>query len=693
MGGSVHTSEDVPETGPGDAPPTPGTVGTTRRERAWVTAIPVLLVLLTVAVLTGANLNGSSVHELATAKDDPDLILGTSQRIRADEWVLSTPNLVGNARRGMPARTWIGLTPTFLPATSIGVPSAHWTEVFKPYDWGLFILPVDRGFAWRWWGLLALGLLGVYPLLWQLSRSMITAGALSVVAVLAPVTAWWSLTPAAVLGTLAGAGACLVAAARSRNLMTTALWGAGAGYLGVAGFLILYPPWILPVGLVVAAVVVGRWLDLRARPHRIAVAAAGAAAVAVPALSLWYLQSYRSIRATAGTNYPGSRISRAGEASLSWLLDAPSSLWLTMASPRSILRTSSGSAGGRSLWQNPSEIASSWLPLPVMAAVVIVLVWTGYRMYLSRTLPDTGDAPAPGRVGDLPFWTVLVTVLMTAVLLAWALLPVPDPVGRLTLLDRVPGRRLPSALGLAAAVIMLGGGMLLRGRHAPRWVAVMPWLGGLGTVAATVWAVRALDWKSHAPTVPAVTAVAVVFALGAAAVASGRVMRTGAVVLAALAVITFATVNPVYRGLGPLENDPVVLALREDRERDGPVRVAVYGGLELNALAVASGASVLSGLTVYPDAGVWSRLAPDQKPLWNNFAKYLWEADTTAGGVRIVSAAGTNKSLLVDPCSPAAHSLHIDMVLSREQIDAECLVADRTVPHPDGPVYLYRSTW
>lgn len=683
---TVTVTEDVPRN--------------SRPEPRWLTALPILLVLLVATLLTGANLNGSSVHQLDTTGEDPALVLGHSQEIRADEWSLSTPNLVGNVRRGMPAQTWIGLTSTFLPATSIGVPSAHWTEVFKPYDWGFFLLPVDRGFAWRWWGLLVLGLLGVYPLLWQLSRSMFLAGGLAAVTVLAPVTAWWSLTPAIVMGTLAGAGACLIAAARSRNFLTTALWGLGAGYLGVAGFLILYPPWLISIGLVVVAVVIGRWLDLRARPSRIVVAGAGALVVALPALLLWYAQSAPSIRAISGTTYPGNRISPAGGARLSWFLDTPSSLWLSLVRPHSTLWA--GPPRKTLLWQNQSEISSGWFPLPVTVVVILALCWIAFRSFRSRSVTTTdatatdGKAPAGStrsRLGtpSRPFWTVSLTILATGTILAWALLPLPDLLGQITLLNRVPSRRVPVALGLAGAVILLGGGMLLRGRPVPRWLTTTFWLGGLGTVAVTEWAVFALDWESRPPTAGTVAVVAAFFGLGAVLVASGRLMRFGSALLAGLAILSFAPVNPLCQGLGPLENDPVVRTLLEYQEENGPVRVAVYGGRGLNALVTSSGATVLSGLTVYPDSQVWSQFVPDREKRWNKYAKYTWQATPGSGEIQITESHITFVTLSVDPCSPDAEWLDIQLSVSETKIDATCLALVGTTTYDGSPIYLYRQ--
>jgi hypothetical protein len=339
----------------------------------------------------------------------------------------------------------------------------------------------------------------------------------------------------------------------------------------------------------------------------------------------------------------------------------------------------------------------------VLIVVVLALLWVGSRSFRARHVMAV-DAEASDRNASTgstrprlgtparPFWTVTLTALATGALLVWALLPVPDLLGQVTLLNRVPGRRVPAALGLAGAVILLSGGMLLRGRPVPRWLTATFWLGGLGTIVTTAWAVLSLEWSSRPPTAVAVTVVAAVLALGATLVATGRLMRLGAGLLAGLAVVSFAPVNPLYRGLGPLETDPVVRTLREYQEENGPVRVAVYGTMNLNALVVASGATVLSGLTVYPDSQVWSRLAPDQEQQWNRYAKYAWQSAPGSGEIRIITSRGSSSTLSVDPCSPDAAWLDIQLSVSQEEIDAACLAPAGTITRQNSTIYLYRPT-
>jgi hypothetical protein len=679
--------------------------------RLAVLALP-LLVLVSLGVMTALNLNGSSVDLLGTDyQNDPSLVAGTPRVIRSDEWAIGTPIVIGNVRRGGPVQPWVGLSPTYLPLT--GIPSVHWTETFKPYDWGFAVLFPDRGFAFRWWSSLAIGLLGVYALVWLLTRSALIAAGLAAVVVFAPATAWWSDGPAVITGFMAGGTACALAGMTAKRTRSALAWGLTSGYLFAAGFLVLYPPWQVSLAWVCLAVIVGWALDTRARLARIATAGIAALTVLVTSIFLWYVQARDGILATAHTYYPGRRFSSAGGASLSWLLDAPVSLWLT-SSHASVLQPSDRDFQGDLLTANPSEVSSTWLPLPLLAACAVVFGWMSWRAWRRRcsepqpSSADTTGSAAPLSVLSAPgagegnrtysdrprlLWTGWSLTAVILLLLAWALLRLPRWFGTLTLLDRVPGPRTTVAIGTAAVLLIAVTARATRSRRLPRWLVGLLAIGAVGSVVAMVWAVKHLPWdQAHGvPKVAKVAVVAAVFTVGILLICHGRWAGTGAVISGLVAFAVFVPVNPLYRGLGPLDRDPLVKALLPYGRSDSPPRTAVYGDWKTVALTTASGVVNLSGLTFYPDAQVWQRLAPTQETIWNNFSKYEWVADTSLTQARIEVVQGTQRRLVINPCAPDTLALNIDLSVSTAPLKAPCLEPVETVQRPGGTVYLYRT--
>jgi hypothetical protein len=637
------------------------------------------------------DLNGSSVAMVGRFTDDPDIVAGTPQPIRSDEAIVSTPALVGNVRRGLPVTTRIGLTDTYLPATGVGIPSKHWTEVFKPRDWAFFVLPLPRAFAWFWWFPLLTGLIGAYGLLLVVSRHVTTSVTLAVLLGASPHTAWWSQVPASVLGFLAGAAACVLVGLRAPSFLRAALWGIAAAYLTMAAFLVLYPPWQVSVGLVCAGLVAGLAIDERHRLRRLAAVLAVTLALSFVAVGVWLTSSGDAIRATASTIYPGHRMSEAGGGVAAWFFATPSTLW-TDGSGSPLPLGVSEAVDGRPAYTNASELASAWFPLPLALACGVVVLLSALRV-------SRGAGPRVSGPRD-PTWrgtgavAASSVVLVTLLLLGWALVPQAGVLG-LAMLTRVPGYRATLALGLASALLVALTVRVVKESGIPRAGAWLLWAGALGSAALMLWGTLAAGWVRGRPDWAEVAGVALVLCLGLAALvvwAHKRVagLLAGAVVIA-LTSACYGLVNPLYRGLGPLGNDPLVSRLDAER-RAGAQTAVVFGeDTRVAALATASGLEMVSGVTVYPQKQVWQRLGVTDPNLWNNYAKYLWKAVPGQDvPVRVVVVQGTLRRMLVDPCSGPVRALDIDIAVTATPIDAPCLVPQGRVRGVRGVILLYR---
>jgi len=572
----------------------------------------------------------------------------------------------------------------------------------------MFVLGVSRGFAWRWWAQMVVATLGTFALLLAVTRRRWTSAVLASTAAFSPYVAWWSLTPGLVLGFVAGATAAGVAAMRAPTRGRAIALAAGGGYLATAAFLLLYPPWQISLGWVALAVLVGTALDARVGVRRLLTVVASAGAVLAVAGGVWYLQSRDALIATANTIYPGQRIATSAGGNVAWLFDQPSSPFAASV-PARALRGPSVAANGHVVLANQSEISSAWLPLPILVVVVaaVVLVSVRRRRGSAQVAPapagdgmgtgeeaTVGDGAEVGAGGPPLLWTTVCVAASGLLLLAWSVLPLPAWVGQLTLLDRVEGVRTSLALGLVAVLLVAIGAATLRDVPSSRlWTAL--WVvAAATTVWLTAWATDALPWGPVAPPhLTRVLAVAGVFAVAFALLAAGRVLTVAGVVLVVASAATWAVVNPVYRGLGPLVNDPLVRAMEPLAAGASPARVAVFGSLTLDALVESSGVVTLSGLTVYPDRDVWQTLAPTQEAAWNNYAKYVWVADATATPARIVSAGSTARVLRIDPCAPQTLALHLDWVVADSNLSSfSCLTPVDTIQRGRTVIYRYRVT-
>lgn len=650
--------------------------------------VAALLCLLGVGLLTAANVNGTSIGVNAAVKgENQTLIFGRPRSIRSDEALLSTPVQVGNAVAGKPDHRWIGLTDTQLPATSLGAPVRNWTALFAPQNLGYQVLDAGRGLAFRWWSMTAFGFLGVFALLLVVRPRAWPAAVFSALVVLSPYVAWWyAAQPQMVAGCLAGAAALLILAIRSRSVPLAVLLGAAAAYPALCGAFVLYPVWIIAVALVVAAVVVGCAISIgKAGWLRLLLAGATCLALSGAVLVLFVTEYAQALAAITGTIYPGNR-SVDGGAPPAAMLAAVSDLWIAV---------NGGSDDLAGSGFNLSEASSTWFPLPVLVAGVALSIWAWLR---ARRAPDpraalvaAGGGPArgssavttaggrPARIFR-PLPTQLPVLIAAAVigliLTIWAVLPVPAALGSVLLLDKVPAGRSYIALGLVAAVLLhltLGCADRL-----PRRAAIITGAIAAG-VTVVLWAASAVTMLAqHGPAVlAAIALIGAVISGGFVLLWFGRVVWAGLVIVLAAVLVAYVPVNPLSVGLGPLEKSSLAREVRKITAEHGSGRWAVASGADTSnrqeAVIRANGPQVLSGLTYYPDAAVWERLAPGQQALWNNYAQYRWYSDPTADPVRLAGDEPTRRRLYVNLCSPKIDFLELRYVILRVDQVVPCL--------------------
>lgn len=663
------------------------------RPRRAALAFPAA-VLLGLLVLVGLNLNGSSISALEPGgAHGPSVLAGQARAVRGDEFLLATPLAVSAARQGFPDRQWTGLVDAPQLALAHGAPTGQWLEVFKPQDWGYLALGAARGLAWHWWLPYASSLIGLFVLLTGIGTRTRLAAVLAVLGTVSPYDAWWSApSPGLFVGFAALMATCAVRALRARWAAGSLTWGLLGGLAAAAFALALYPPWQISLALLLVGLVAGQIRDLRAGGRRVAAAVTGFAATAVPPVAAWLIGNADAIAATAQTIYPGQRRSDGGGLPLAWLLDAPLNPLLSGATGLTMRATVDQPAA------NFSETSATWLPLPVLGLAVALLAVVFLRGGKGRSTPATtirvrGAGRTPPQAGG---GTLVGVVAVMAVLLVWALVPVPAAVGRVLLLDRAPGGRMPLALGVGAVVLLAIGATHLpaarRGWGGPaRRAEAVGWLLAVaGTVALTAYSAANLPWDTSVLPWATVLLLGTGFAVGFGMIASGRWSLAGAIALTLLATASFSLVNPLNHGLGPLADNGLTVAMRRIARAEPGVKVEVYGTTLTIALVRAGGVQSLSGTTPYPDTDLMSSLLPGRREVWNNYATYLWVAEPVTAAPRIEPIRGTTKQLYLAPCSGQVLGLGARYAVSEAEQTAGCFLPLRTVIGAGKTFHIYR---
>lgn len=645
-----------------------GTAPSGRRRRpgpVWI--LPAVVVLL-VVVMTALGISGSSVATLRPdPAADPDLLVGLPRGVRSDEWNTRTPLVSGQVADGLSRDAAIGIGEHDM-SVLYDLPTTDWSMTFKPHLWGYAVLPLENAFAFEWWAVAGALVLGMYAFVLVLVGDWRWAALAGVAVYASPFFHWWYLSSTfCTVAYACAATAALLTSFRSKGppWQRWLLVGAG-GYLLAAWGVVLYPPFQIPIALVVSFTAVGvvsRWvLDGVTTWRRVVVQTATAAGFAVVVLGLYALTRSSALAAVNGTVYPGRRRIAGGDGDVGQLATS----WFGWAYVRD------GNRLGPLLFGNQSE-ASSFLALGVYLLAALPLVW--------RRVLDIGR---PQRLA------VIGCVVAIALIGAHMYIGLPAWLTRITLLDRVQPVRTMIGLGVGSILLLVLVGVSLTGATVERWrrVAAGAVLFGITAGAVLTLGQRFQDVDAPFGKIGLVATVAV------AAVVAGLYFWRPMVAVLALTVFGLAIslpVNPLYRGLAPLRPEPLVEELRSVSD-DGNLPGWLSSDPFVSTVLVASGHPTISGVNLYPAADAWEVLDPSNayEEVWNRYAHTSWNlVPGTPSPVMDLLQTDVVR-VTVDPCGPELTELGVGHVASSQPIEASCLVLDSTTTSPSGSaIYLY----
>lgn len=645
------------------------------RRRVPLALVPVAIWFVAVLVLGVCKVSGSSI---AAYGESNRPTAGQVRPVRGDEYLQRTPLVLRQAAQGFPSSTELGMGDHDTGILA-DLPTSRWTAVLRPQTIGYAFFDVERAFALEWWLVLSAPFVAVYALVVLLTRRVLVATLAGLATAVAPAALWWAIPAMGMsVGFAVGAAAFVVAAgrARSRTGVFAASVAAGWALAGLAA--VLYFPWTVPLALLALPLGLIGWRHERrtddrsgeasARPHPLWSWLPGAAVFA--ALIAGFLVEHRvAIQSVQSTVYPGERRSSAGGIDLRLLLAAP---FDAFAGSRSV-----ASVDGI----NQSEVAAGVaLWLPVMLAHGTLWSWRHSRDHVARSA----------------WWAMTACTIM----LAWAVLPVPDLLGRLTLLDRVPPERLLLPLSVAGAVVAA---LFVSAVGRADDVAATPSVRTRAitmTAALTAWAGAATTIDGNPISRWWVLVLCVAIAAVAWALLSGR----GSAALAAVVVLTgFSTlrINPVQVGLGPILDSPLMAQIDEVSNgepaaaTDGTDRRWVLNGNDPDGYGIlaASGVPLLSGLSLYPDEDTWEIVDPAdaEADVWNRYGRvnvYLTPDDQAP----VLGAPYPDViEMSIGACNVALLELQVTVVVSPTPIDTPCLQPIGAPPDAADEFWFYTT--
>jgi len=583
--------------------------GQLRRRWGW------LGVAIAFFVCVFLKLNGSSVgiwtELLNDPKPPPGLLLFVPKGVRADEWHGWTPAALSQSRQ----------TPRF-PTENVtlgggrapllmSVPVAYYTTIFRPQLWGFFLFDFEHGFSFYWcikiFGLLIasgwfLREIGVRD------RSIVLLGALWIF--FSGYVQWWFSSPAMLPEMVATWAVCTGCGIRffkqTGTLKTVATFGAFV-FCGINFVLCMYPPYQIPLILLMLAVVAGAYFARRFDEgfdwlRGLILIGAGVSAIIVLLAPFW-IDVRSTLELVAHTDYPGSRRSFGGGLSFFQLFSGVVGFFQT---------EDTVPAG----FDNVVE-ASNFYPL--WPAVICAVLFARWRKI----------APVSPLIIALAVFLVSLNL--------YCLVPFPRWLLRITLLEFAPERRVILAIGLANIFLCCLFLDEYKTRIFSKWNSVVVTLIFFLALAGLLWTAGLFrpgfffgSWQLGAAVAINLLILTLLFC--------AENCRWSLVTLVFFLTLSNAGVNPIMRGLAPLLKSEAFQAVEETRRKDPDGKWIVFHDFNLAQMVIATGAPVLNGNKIIPDFSFWHQLDPDGvgAPVYNRYANIECELneDSSAASAR-----------------------------------------------------------
>lgn len=629
----------------------------------------VSLALCGAVLYISLNLHQSSIgvwEELFPSTPVAQLVdLGSPKHVRSDEWNTQAPWILGQVAEGKPNYNPSigGEEAPFLAS----VPVAHSSAIAQVKFYGFYLFDAETGFSWLW-AYKTLGLaLSFLWLLLVLTRGNVLASVLGSVWIYgSSFTQWWlssNLPELMIAFALATTGGIYLLFAQ-RKIMV-AVGGALVAYSVLNLLLHLYPPFIVPLAYLGAAILMG----LMAEPGRAALTREGlgwrafcllGAVVVVGLIGGNYLMdAMPTIQAMVETSYPGHRISAGGDFPVVRLLYGFFEVF---------------------------RIGEEQLPLPPTnaseASSFIILVPLLFIAIPIATFVRRENA-------------LLVALTMYCLLIGlWICVPMPRMIE--AAMQAVGWRWSPpsrSVLGLGVASIIattvlfsrIRGGTIALHPVASRWIGSFLVLGcllGFG------YLLHVADPVFFTPN--KVLMASIIVAAMAAGIVHGRTtfFAVGLLITVGPALM----VNPLVSGLSAIEDKPILMAAtrQSDPAED---RWAVVGAFVFSQGLKAHGLEVITGSQMVPNRRTANLLDPQGKyeSIWNRYAQVALRSDP--GRVNPIYELRSPDLYVIgmDICGPELRALGVTRVAYTEPVpaaDLRCL-APLEAPANSG-VLLFR---
>jgi hypothetical protein len=621
-------------------------------------ALLLLVVILALFRISGSSVGAYNQILFGGTTTDKNLLFGKPQMIRSDEWLVNTPDIVSQSHFGYPKiNPSIGTGED--TSVILDIPSRDWSEIFRPENWSFFVMPLEQAFAFKWWIVAWLLITsGYFFVLSLLPRKRMLASLLSIAFFLSPFFQWWyqDETFAPIYCSLFAIlvfGQILKSTETGKRLMWTGL----LGYVLTCFALVLYPPFQIPCGLVVAAVCLGMLFEskkLRLQEMRAPILyTLGGILLAGCMLALFFVSHKGTIHLIENTAYPGHRSVSTGGYSLTHILDG--------VFDREIQFYQHATA----YIDNQSEESNFILLWPFLA---IPLIFASVQQWVKKRKLD---------------YSRIFVMLLLALFLAVLLLPVPEIISKVFLLDMVPQNRLIIGVGLINFILIAMFIKQIEVKELPRrWAIDLSIFAVLAELIVAYMIVR--HHPAFLTSVKVIVFCVAVFGAIVFLFLRRRILLAAGLLLAFSLWSTYLS-NPLYIGLGQLTSSKIrTEALQMPNARQSAW--VFVGSIQYLNLLPAYGLRSYSATYMYPQPQVIHKFDFPVKDsfIYNRYAHVNFDPSRSG----LVLDAKDTYSVGYSPCAPV-YKKQIKYILSESKLTGSCVNLKTTVSYPYAFFYIY----
>lgn len=634
-----------------------------------------LVLLLLLITLTATRISGTSIgvyHSFLYGENskDPDLLSGTPQAIRSDEWLVNTQVTIAQEKNNY-ARINDGTDMSLL----VDAPYVDWSTIFKPQYFVFFIIPLEYAFAFKWWFMLFVLMISVYTFaLKLLPNKVMVAILVSILLTFSPFVFWWyqhgTIAPLAYAFLILLISMSIIDDKKlvifhkkinifiSRFIKVLTL-----SYLLVCFALILYPPFQIPIVIVSIFFILGYMLNQlksfdRKTWIRTIVSFMVAGILGVATTGIFILTRNDAVNTIQNTVYPGKRTVQAGGYDIKQLL-------ATYLQPQL-----QNKENGNKYIKNQSE-DSTFIIQPLFLVIPTVLIYL--TLYLQRKKTD---------------YILLGLIFCSVLFLSQLLIPGIDTFTKLFLLDTVPHSRLLIGLGLLSILLMIYISKIYSFNEVRLSKPLAYTLLGYSVVYLIViwWAGLEIHrlYIDFIPSKKLILFLSSTVVLGLTLFLMNK-QRIGLLILAIFTIASVYQVHPLYRGLGPIYNSSIQKGMESVSEKDAVWAAAQ--DVRIENLPQMAGYRSLTGVQTYPDISFWQDYSEQKSDhIYNRYAHTF------------LSTNDSSSLILVGPdlfaVSSSCHrkiAQKVDFVLSTTPLNGSCYQLLKTIPYPNTTFYIYKQ--